>query len=144
MEMSAALQVVLFIASVLFILLAVCMMPIAFLAWRQLAHLAIAAGQMKADLYLLLQESREMVRNVNDLSKRANQQMDDVNKVVHIVEHWTERVDRIANEVSLAIEPPVLTVVRNMNLVRAGLSVFLRVLAHSGQSKLEGKEKKHV
>jgi len=144
MGMSTALQVALFVASVLFILLAVCMMPIAFLAWRQLAHLAIIAGQMKADLYLLLQESRELVRNVNDLSKRANQQMDDVNKVVHIVEHWTERVDRIANEVSLAIEPPVLSVVRNMNLLRAGVSVFLRVLAHSGQNKLEGKEKKHV
>lgn len=144
MGMSTALQVALFVASVLFILLAVCMMPIAFLAWRQLAHLAIIAGQMKADLYLLLQESREMVRNANELSKRVNLQMDDVNKVVHIVEHWTERVDRIANEVSLAIEPPVLSVVRNMNLLRAGVSVFLRVLAHSGQNKLEGKEKKHV
>jgi len=144
MGMSTALQVALFVASVLFILLAVCMMPIAFLAWRQLAHLAIIAGQMKADLYLLLQESREMVRNANELSKRVNLQMDDVNKVVHIVEHWTERVDRIANEVSLAIEPPVLSVVRNMNLLRAGVTVFLRVLAHSGQNKLEGKEKKHV
>jgi hypothetical protein len=144
MEMSAALQVALFIASVLFILLAVCVIPIAFLAWRQLAHLAIAAEQQRAALHLLLQDGRELVRNVSDFVKRANQQMDNVDKVVHTAEQWTERADRIVNEVSSAIEPPVLSVVRNINLLRAGMSVFLRVLTHSGQNKLEGKGKEHV
>jgi len=142
--MSAALQVALFAASVLFVLLAACLPPVVFLIWRQLMHLSIVAERLEADLRLLMQDSRETLRNVNDFSRRANQQLDDVNKVIRIAEKWMERADRLVNEVGSSIEPPVYSAIRNVNLLRTGAAAFLNALWHHNQHNQTQKEKDHV
>lgn len=133
--MSTALQVVVFIASLTFILMAACIIPIAFHVRRQLKRLAHTVERLKSNVQVLLRDSRELVQNVNALSNRASRQMDDVDKVVHTVHQWTERADRIVNEIGSAIEPSVFSVVHNMNLIRAGITMFLRVLFHPSKNK---------
>jgi methyl-accepting chemotaxis protein len=126
--MSTALQAALFVASLTFIILALCILPVAFHLRRKLEQLVITAADLKEKLQLLVEDSHEMVRNVTELSKRANQELDEVSRVVQTARQWTERVDRLVNEVGSAIEPPVHSVVRNINLFRAGVTTFLQVL----------------
>ena len=133
MEMSTVLQVALFFASLAIILLVACIVPIAFQVRRRLEQLALTADSLKASGELLVRDSRELVLNVNDLAVRANQQLDDAAEVVHTVRQWTQRTDRLLNEVGSVVEPPVFTIVRKINLLRAGASTFFKVLFHSKQ-----------
>jgi uncharacterized protein YoxC len=145
MEMSTVLQVALFLASVAFVVLAACLVPIAFQARRDLEHLALTAMQLKAKLEVLVEDSRELVRNVDVLSKRVNQQMDEVDQVVRTARQWTERADRLVNEVGSAIEPPVFSLVRNIKLLRTGATTFLQALFQSNQNNNQTRqEKDHV
>ena len=133
MEMSTVLQVALFFASLAIILLVACIVPIAFQVRRRLEQLALTADSLKASGELLVRDSRELVLNVNDLAVRANQQLDDAAEVVHTVRQWTQRTDRLLNEVGSVVEPPVFTIVRKINLLRAGASTLFKVLFHSKQ-----------
>jgi uncharacterized protein YoxC len=130
MEISAALQVALFLASVAIVVLVACLVPIAFQARRHLEHLALTAEQLKAKLEALVLDSRELVRNVDALSKRVNQQMDEVGHVVHTAREWTDRADRIVNEVGSAIEPSVFSFVQTLNLLRKGASTMIQTFWH--------------
>lgn len=142
--MSTALQVAVFVASLAFIVLAVCIIPVAFHLRRKLEQLVNTAGELKEKLQVLVEDSHEMVRNVTELSKRANQQLDEVSRVVHTARQWTERADQLVNEIGSAIEPPVHSLVRNMNLVRTGIATFLQVLSHRNQHNQTRKESDHV
>ena len=55
--MSAALQVALFVASVAFIVLVVCLIPIAFQMRRKLEQLVIAAEELKEKSQALVEDS---------------------------------------------------------------------------------------
>ena len=143
--MSTALQVPLFVASVAVIVLAACIVPLAFQARRRLGRLALTAEEFKADVKVLVQDSREMVRNMNELATRANRQLGDTAKVVNTVQRWTERADRLVDEVGSAIEPPVFSLVRNMNLFRTGATTFLQTIFRTKQNNHQTKqEKDHV
>jgi uncharacterized protein YoxC len=142
--MSIALQVALFFASMTFIVLALCIIPVAFHLRRKLEQLVITTTDLKEKLNILVQDSHEMVRNVTQLSKRANQQLDEVSIVVQTVRGWTERADKIVNEVGSAVEPPVHLLVRNMNLFRTGIATFLQFLSHRNQHRQTTKESDHV
>jgi uncharacterized protein YoxC len=143
MEMSAALQVALFLASLAIIALVACLVPIAFSVWRRLERLSLTAEQLKANVDGLVHDSREMVRSVNGLATRANQQMDEAAEVVQTVQQWTKRADRLVNEVGAAIEPPVFSLLRNMNLLRTGATTFLQALFHNKQNNNQAKQEKH-
>ena len=142
--MSTALQVALFVASITFIVLALCIIPVAFHLRRKLEQLVTTAGELKEKLQALVEDSHEMVRNVTELSKRANQQLDEVSRVVQTARQWAERADRLVNEVGSAIEPPVHSLVRNMNLFRTGIATFLQFLSHRNQHNQTTKESDHV
>ena len=144
MEISNALQVVLFIASCVFILLTACLVPIAFHMRHQLKRLAQTTERLELNVRVLVRDSRELVQNLNMLTKQASQQIEDVGKVAHIVQQWTARADNLANEVASAIEPPVISVVQNMKRLQAGVAMFLRVLFHSGENKKIKMEEKNV
>ena len=126
--MSMALEIALFIASIAFIVMVVCIIPLAFQAVRWLESLVVSAEQLKANVQVLLQDSRDLVKNIDILSKQAQVQMDDVTKVVHTVQKWTDRADWLANEVATVIEPPVLAFVNKTKLFHLGLSTFIQVL----------------
>lgn len=142
--MLIALQVALFLASITFIVLALCLIPIAFHLRRKLEQLVITTADLKEKLHILVQDSHEMVRNVTQLSKRANQQLDEVSVVVQTVRQWTDRADKIVNEVGSVVEPPVHALVRNTNLLRTGIATFLQFLSHRNQQNKTTKESDHV
>lgn len=128
--MSDVLQVALFFASLAVILLAVCAMAFVFLASRQLTRLGLMADQVKADITVFLRDSHDLIRNLNDISRNVNRQMADVERMVGTVRQWTDRTDRLVNEVSSVIEPPVYGLARHIRLFRAGLTAFTQALCH--------------
>jgi uncharacterized protein YoxC len=142
--MCTALQVALFVASVAFTVLVICLIPIVFQARRKLEQLVITAGELKEKVQVLVEDSHEMVRNVTQLSKRANEELDEVSRVVQTTRQWADRVDQLVNEVGSAIEPPVHSLVRNMNLFRTGIATFLQFLSHRNQHNQTTKESDHV
>ncbi len=142
--MSTALQVALFLASLTFIVLALCIIPVAFHLRRKLEQLVSTTRELKEKLEALVEDSHKMVRDVAELSKRANQQLDEVGSVVQTVRQWTERADKIVDEVGSAIEPPVHSFARNMNLLRTGLAAFFQFLSHRNQHNQTTKESDHV
>jgi len=142
--MSNALQVALFIASLTFVVLALCIIPVAFHLRRKLEQLVNTTRELKEKLETLVGDSHKMVRDVAELAKRANQQLDDVGRVVETVHQWAERADRIVDEVGSAIEPPVHALVRNANLLRTGIATFLQFLLHRNQHNQKTKESDHV
>ena len=133
MEMSLALQVALFLASLAVIGLAICVIYLSFQARAQLKQLSAAAEEMKADLEVLVQHSHELISDVTEVSRKVTQQIEEVETVVRTVRQWTERVDHVVEEVGSAIEPPIFTAVRNINFFRKGAAAFLQALFHLDQ-----------
>jgi uncharacterized protein YoxC len=131
--MSIALQVALFLASLAIIVLVACLVPMAFLMRSHLSTLVRMAEQSKTDMQALVHDSHELIRNVTELSQRASRQLDEVDQVVGTVHEWTKRADHIVNEVGSVVEPPVFTIVRNMNLLRTGVAGFLHTLFDSSR-----------
>lgn len=138
--MSVALQIALFVASVAFIALVACLIPLAFQVRRQLEQLARTAGQLKADVDVLVQEGRDLVRGANTLVTRANGQLDDVENVVRAVRRWGDRADRLVNRAGAAIEGPVFSLARNLGLLRVGLTVLRRFLSHRKEARSQTKD----
>jgi len=150
MEISTPLQVALFLASIAVIILAAWIIFISFAARTVLKKLSCTAEEVKADLEVLVQHSHELISNVTEVSRRVSQQVDEVETVVRTVRQWTERVDRIVEEVGSAIEPPVFTAVRRVNIFRKGAGAFLRALFHFDEKNghnvnvQQGEEGHHV
>ena len=129
------------------ICLTVCAIVFGLEAWRQWKQLALAAQETKAHVEILVQHSHELIRDVTDISKRVSQQLDEVEQVVHTVRQWTERADRLVDEVGSAIEPPVFSAVRNLNAFRKGATIFLQSLFHFNQhqsNEQHNQEERHV
>jgi uncharacterized protein YoxC len=132
--MSNVLQVALFCASVAIVLVAACLIPMAVLALRQFAGMARAGEEIKANLDLLMRDSRVLVQNVNELSKRVQAQMDDVDEVMQTVQSWTARADRLVDGVGSIVEPPVFSLAALSNLVRTGAGAFIQSLFHANRA----------
>ena len=144
MEFTAALQVAVFVALLAVIAMAVLLIPIAIIGMYQLIQFAHMANRLNADVQSLLSDSRELIRSVNDLTKQAHRQMEDVTRVTDTVKHWTERADRLVNAAGSAIEPPVFSLARNMDILRVGVRAFLQTLLSTSQTKHIREEKDHV
>jgi len=128
--MSAVLEIALIAASIAIVALVSCLGLLLYLAWRQLKQLVLAAQNMKVVLDSLIVDGRDLVSNVKLLSERANQHLQNVDNVVHTVQQWTKRADRIVNELGTAIEPPLFSFVQNANLLRMGVTTFFQQLLH--------------
>ena len=143
MEMSIALQVALFLASLAIIVLVACVIPLGLQTRRTSEQMLRCVNEFKSDAHYVKQQTEELIRNLNELSRRANEQMDDISQVVRTTRQWTERADRLVNEVGSAIEPPVFSLVRNVNLLRTGVSRFLQVLTHTKPNHEPHEEIRH-
>ena len=109
------------------------------------ARMTRTLAELKAEVSLLLQDSRRLLHNVNELSTRAHQQCDDVERVIQTVRGWTERVDRVVEEVGSVLEPPVLTAARNALIVRKGIAKFFKVfLNRNHYHQSQEAEEQHV
>jgi len=133
--MSAILEISFILASIAIVVLVACLLPVLFLASRQLKQLVLTAEKVKITLESLILDSRESVKNVKLLSERANLLLENVDHVVQIVHRWTERADLLVNELGSAIEPPMFSLVRKVNLVRTVVSTFLQRFLHQDQEK---------
>lgn len=142
--MSVALEVALLLAAVAFIVLVAVVIPFVLQARRQLDHLMVTADQLKNNLDVLVHDIRELVQSVNELSTQASRQMADVSRITGLARKWADRADLIANEVSSIIEPPVLSLVRTVNMLRSGAGAFFQHLFHSRQHQHTNEEESHV
>ncbi len=118
------LQIALFLASVAVVIFVAYCIPAMLQLRKHAERMTQTLAELKAEVSLLVQDSRKVLYNVNELSMRAHEQCDDVEQVIHTVRGWTERVDRVVEEVGSAVEPPVLAAARNVQIVYKGIAKF--------------------
>ena len=129
-----------FAASVAFVLLMLCLLPIAFLVWRRLVQLVRVIEQERAHAQALIQDGRELIVHLREISSRVTKQMDDVDRMLCTARQWTERADRLVNGVGSIVEPPVFALAQGSHLARVGLKAFLRVLLRGRQRREAAEE----
>ena len=139
MEMSIALQVALFLAALAIIVLVACIIPVAFQTRRTTEKIARCLDEFKSDTHHMKQHTEDLIENLNELSRRANHQMDDVGQIVRTTREWFDRADRIVEQV----EVPVFTLARNLNVLRAGVGKFMQVFLHGNHHKQTQEETEH-
>lgn len=116
--MSTVLQVAVFSASVALVLLVIWLIPLSFLLYRCARDVARQLDELKADLKQLIHDSRTLVKNINHLTTRANQQFDELGEVVGVVRGWADRADLVVKEVGAAFEGPLSTITRGLKILR--------------------------
>jgi len=133
--MSAPLQIALFVTCEAVVLFVLFLIPLSILLYRRASTVARQLEEVKADLNQLIQDSRTMVQNVNRLSCRANQQLDEVGKVVRVVRGWSERADHAVEEVTALVEAPVVKIARSLRMLHKTWRFIVGALAEdSGQT----------
>jgi uncharacterized protein YoxC len=142
--MSATLQVALFLASVAVVIFVAMCVPAMLQLRKHAERMSQTLAELKTEISVLVQDSRKMLHNITELSTRANQQCDDVEQVIHTVRSWTERVDRVVEEVGSVLEPPILTAVRNAQIVRKGIAKFFETFLNRNHHNTKQTEDQHV
>ena len=122
--MAMPLQIALFLASIAIVIFVACCIPAVVQMRKHADRMAQTLAELKAEVSVLIQDSRKVLCSVNELSLRAREQCDDVDQVLQTVRGWTERVDHVVDEVGSAIEPPVLAAARNVQIVYKGITKF--------------------
>ena len=143
--MSIPLQIALFLAAVAIVIFVAFCIPAMLQLRQRAARMAQTLAELKAEVSLLVQDSRKLLHNVNELSTRAHQQCDDVERVIQTVRGWTERVDRVVEEIGSVLEPPVQTAARNAQIFRKGIVKFFEVFLNRNHHHQSQKtEEQHV
>src|SRR5579859_3050548 len=142
--MSVPLQIALFLASVAVVIFVAYCIPAIIQLRKHAAQMAQTLEELKAEVSLLVRDSREMVHSVNELSTRAHRQWDDVDRVIQTVRVWTERVDRVVEGVGSVLEPPILKVARNALIFRKGIAKFLETFLNRNHHQPQKAEEQHV
>ena len=122
--MSTVLQMALFLASVAIVVFVAFCIPAILQLRKHAARMTQTLAELKAEVSLLVQDSRKVLYSVNELALRAHEQCDDVEQVLQTVRGWTERVDHVVEEVGSAVEPPVLAAARNVQIFYKGIAKF--------------------
>lgn len=142
--MSMPLQIALFLASVAVVIFVAFCIPAVIQLRQHAARMTQTLAELKAEVSLLVQDSRTLLHSVNELSIRAHQQCDDVARVIQTVRGWTDRVDRVVEEVGSVVESPLLTAVRNAQIFRKGVAKFFEMFMHRNQQQPQKVEEPHV
>ena len=142
--MSMPLQIALFLASVAVVIFVAFCIPAIFQLRKHAAGMAQTLTELKAEVSLLVQDSRTLLQSVNELSTRANEQCDDVERVIQTVRGWTDRVDRVVHEVGLVLEPPVLMAACSALIIRKGIAKFFETFLNRNHDQAQKAEEQHV
>jgi uncharacterized protein YoxC len=142
--MSLPLQIALFLASGAIVLFVACCIPAMLQLRKHAERMTRTLEELKAELSLLVQDSRQLLHNVNELSTRAHQQCDEVERVIQTVRGWTERVDRVVEEVGTAVEPPILAAARNVQIFYKGITKFFEAFSNRNHHQPQEAEEQHV
>jgi len=116
--MSSALQVALFLACMSILCLVSVLIPLLILFYLQVKRIARQMDEVKSDLEEMIEDSRTMIQNISRLSTHANQQLDELDKIVGIARRWLEQADYLVEEVGSAVELPVLKALRTIKMLR--------------------------
>src|SRR5271170_7954108 len=131
--MSSALQVALFLACVAVVLFVLLLIPLSILLYRRASSVARQLEELNTNLKELIQDSRTMVQNISLLSTHANEQLDELDKIVGIVRELSERANHVAEEISDAIESPVLKIARSLKMLRQIWRLIVGVLGKNSR-----------
>ena len=142
--MSMPLQIALFLASVAVVIFVAFCLPALLQLRKHAERMAQALAELKAEVSLLVQDSRRMLQNINELSTRAHQQCDQVERVIQTVRGWTERADRVVDEVGSVLEPPILTAALSARIIRKGISKFFETFWNRNHHHPQKAEEQHV
>jgi uncharacterized protein YoxC len=143
--MSNLLQIALFLASVAVVTFVAFCIPAILQLRKHTARLARTLEELKAEVSPLVQDGRKLLHNVNELSTRVHRQCDEVEDVIQTVRGWTERADRVVEEVGSVLEPPILTAARNAHIFRKGIAKFFETFLNRTHHEPQNKsEEKHV
>ncbi|HTS16592.1 MAG TPA: DUF948 domain-containing protein [Verrucomicrobiae bacterium] len=123
--MGMALQIALFLASVSIVVFVVLLMPVLLGLRRHLADAVREFAELRTDVKLLVQDSRTMVQNVNKLTTRVQQQIDEVDQMLQILCGWVGRADRLVHQAGDLIEDPIFTGARILDGLGALLQPWL-------------------
>ena len=129
------LQIALFVAAVAIVVFVVFCIPVAIRLCQHADRMAQTLAELKVEMSLLMQDSRNVLANLNELSRRAHAQCDDVEQVIQTVRGWTERVDYVVEEVGAVLEPPILTVVRNAQIIRKGITKLFQMFLNRNHNQ---------
>jgi uncharacterized protein YoxC len=113
--MGMALQISLFLASVSFIVLVAVLIPALLGLRKQFVNATRELAELKADVKLLVHDSRTMVQNVNQLTTQAQQQIDEVDQSLQVLRGWLDRADRLVHQAGDFIEGPLFAGARILN-----------------------------
>ena len=102
-------------AVVLFVLL---MIPLSILLYRCVRDVARQMDEVESDLKELIQDSRTMIQDINLLASHANDQLDELDKVIQVVRGWSEQVDQVVEEFGSVVTVPVLRIAHTIKVLR--------------------------
>jgi uncharacterized protein YoxC len=123
-RVSTTLEIIIGLACISIIVLVGVIIPVALAIKTHLEMLTNDTRELKADIHSLIKDTQKMVQAVDQLTTRANQQMDEINVIVKTVHEWTDRTGRILNAVGNIVEPPLFAVSNKIGIVRAVVGAF--------------------
>jgi uncharacterized protein YoxC len=141
--MATPVQIALFFACVAIVVFVIGFVIALVQLQRRLEQTTRTIEELKTDVKLLVDDTRKLMQSMNALTERANRQCGDVERVVGTVRGWSERADRVFQEVSAAVEPPLLLAARNLQLFRTGFAAFVQALLHRNPDNQPKKEVDH-
>ena len=127
-QLSVALRVTLYVASLAIVVAVPVLVGLLLQFRRQLERVVAAVEELETEMKPLAQETRVVVKRLRDLTGRAQEQWTEVEGIVDAARHWSERANRLVEEVGDAVEPPILAATRGIRLLRRGLETFVQVL----------------
>ena len=126
--MSSALQVALFLASIAVTIFVAFLVPVFIGLCKYARRATRELEELKSEVKLLVQDSRNTLQNVNDLTSRARRQLEEVDKMVRSAREWSERASHIVDKVGDVVEAPIFTMARVISIAHTALSHILGVL----------------
>ena len=120
--MSTALQVALFLASLAVIVFVMFFIPVCIMMYLQILRVIRQVEELKSEVRALVRDSQATLQNINHLTHRAHMQMEELEKVVRTVGAWSDRANRIVEEIGDVIEAPILTAARFITALHKTLS----------------------
>ena len=117
-----------FAACVAVVLLTAFLIPLSIMLYRSARNATRQIEDVKADLKQLIKDSRDLVQNIDQLSSRANRQLDEVDKILRLAREWSERANHVAEEVSSAVEAPIMKVAQGFKMLRESWKLIIGTL----------------
>ncbi len=135
--MSLALQIVLFIACIAFIIAEPVVIVALFRLHALTEQLLHDVNQLREEFQPLIRTMGATVERLHALSAAAQQEWREVERIVQTVRSWSDRGDALVEQIASLVEPPLYAVSRRVDLWRVGLKAFLEHLLSGNQQHQE-------